>query len=320
MVKPEHRLEYNRWQAEEERKKRNFIYRFMNNKRMVWIVGAFFALLLLIPLSALIWEPKAFNPDYVCGLKARVVMVESDYGYGLLADTRDEYIMKIVRSHELMHEAGGAAIKKLLKPGDVAIDIGAGFGYHTMLMAQTVGGNGFVYSFEPRAEVAHLLEASSLINKLHQVRVKNALLYSSNVNVLLEQFENYMEVSRIVIGKSMSEVKRGSMEIASAYKVDDLVSPTNVKLIRINALGAELAVLEGAQNIMSHSPKISVLMYWDMQRLLQYSNVSAFIDDMLDLGFEFWSVGYDGNLRLLTKDVLIHNYRGDIIISRDHIN
>jgi len=38
---------------------------------------------------------------------------------------------------------------KLVKPGDMALDVGAYFGLHTVLLAETVGAAGRVYAFEP---------------------------------------------------------------------------------------------------------------------------------------------------------------------------
>src|SRR5580692_6023609 len=42
-----------------------------------------------------------------------------------------------------------ATLKKLVKSGDVVFDIGANVGAHTLGIAQSVGGSGKVYAFEP---------------------------------------------------------------------------------------------------------------------------------------------------------------------------
>ena len=39
-------------------------------------------------------------------------------------------------------------VKKYVHEGDIVVDIGAHVGYYTLLMAQLVGKNGKVYSFE----------------------------------------------------------------------------------------------------------------------------------------------------------------------------
>src|SRR6202008_4652242 len=42
-----------------------------------------------------------------------------------------------------------ATIQKLVKPGDVALDIGANIGAHTLGLARSVGPQGRVFAFEP---------------------------------------------------------------------------------------------------------------------------------------------------------------------------
>ncbi|HVA49250.1 MAG TPA: FkbM family methyltransferase [Pirellulales bacterium] len=44
-------------------------------------------------------------------------------------------------------------MKRLLKLGDVAYDVGANYGIHTLLMARLVGAGGHVYGFEPHPEI-----------------------------------------------------------------------------------------------------------------------------------------------------------------------
>jgi FkbM family methyltransferase len=51
-----------------------------------------------------------------------------------------------------------------LKPGDIAVDIGANLGYFTLLMADIVGPAGRVHAFEPNPSIAARLERSVAIN------------------------------------------------------------------------------------------------------------------------------------------------------------
>ncbi|QDV24813.1 FkbM family methyltransferase [Aureliella helgolandensis] len=55
-------------------------------------------------------------------------------------------------------------LRKFLKPGDVAIDIGAHMGDSTLPMALTVGQQGLVIALEPNAYVFPVLEANAKLN------------------------------------------------------------------------------------------------------------------------------------------------------------
>ena len=51
-------------------------------------------------------------------------------------------------------------LDRLLRPGDLAIDIGANLGYYTRLMARIAGRDGFVYAVEPVEPIRRVLETN----------------------------------------------------------------------------------------------------------------------------------------------------------------
>ncbi len=44
-------------------------------------------------------------------------------------------------------------VKKLVKPGDVAFDVGANIGYYSVLLSKVVGEAGQIFCFEPTARL-----------------------------------------------------------------------------------------------------------------------------------------------------------------------
>jgi FkbM family methyltransferase len=64
-----------------------------------------------------------------------------------------------------------AEIRRHLKPGDVAVDVGANVGWHALLMAARVGPTGRVYAFEPNDSTRRRLVGAVDANRLLQVTV-----------------------------------------------------------------------------------------------------------------------------------------------------
>jgi FkbM family methyltransferase len=64
-----------------------------------------------------------------------------------------------------------AQIKKWLRPGDTALDVGANVGWHALLMATQVGSSGHVYAFEPNDSTRARLTQGIALNQLTQVAV-----------------------------------------------------------------------------------------------------------------------------------------------------
>jgi FkbM family methyltransferase len=69
------------------------------------------------------------------------------------------------------------ALKRLIKPGWVAVDVGANLGYHTLILASLVGSNGRVYAFEPVTETyGQLMQNISLNPYANILPLHTALL------------------------------------------------------------------------------------------------------------------------------------------------
>jgi len=60
-------------------------------------------------------------------------------------------------------------MRKILKPGDTFLDIGAGIGYHTIISSKIIGENGNVISFEPDPDYFKLLQKNIKQNKCFNV-------------------------------------------------------------------------------------------------------------------------------------------------------
>jgi hypothetical protein len=70
-----------------------------------------------------------------------------------------------------------------LDQGDVFIDVGAHFGYYTLLGSLLVGNQGQVHSFEPTPSTCQVLRRNT--NNKHNVVINNYALYSESENLSL---------------------------------------------------------------------------------------------------------------------------------------
>src|SRR5438067_53287 len=104
------------------------------------------------------------NPDFAHTNDSTVVIKEIAPGVRLFLDVSDHVIgLNVLRGQYERDEI--AFVRRVLKPGDVALDIGAHIGFFTMHMADAVGSSGRVYAFEPFDANADLLERSIAENR-----------------------------------------------------------------------------------------------------------------------------------------------------------
>ncbi len=109
-------------------------------------IGRFFPLLGI--LDDLIMS--RLRPDSVCV-----------QGFTFYLDHTDSCRLSIRGVHEPFETA---FVKKLVKKGDTALDIGANIGYYTVLLASMVGTEGRVFSFEPDPANFSLLQKNAKVN------------------------------------------------------------------------------------------------------------------------------------------------------------
>ncbi len=152
---------------------------------------------------------------------------------------RGIYLMRDEYEPELTH------LDQLLSPGQVFIDVGANVGVFSMKAATIVGKKGVVIAVEPFPEMVTAIWRNMVLNGYDQVRIRQGVV--SN-----ELGEKTFWMNQ---GKPNSFSLDRSDESSSAFsvlsmRIDDLVEWERLEqlhYLKIDAEGAELLVLEGAQ-------------------------------------------------------------------------
>jgi FkbM family methyltransferase len=185
----------------------------------------------------------------------------------------DELIGLALKLYGEYSEGEVEVFRKILKPGDVALDVGANIGAFTVPMAKLVGDTGKVYAFEASEKNVELLRKNVVDNDLEQVRVIG-MAASDTSNPLkvsrLDAFHNYTAMS----------VAEESIDVA-AMRIDDL-DLKKCKLIKIDVDRHELQVIRGArETIMRCRPILYVENEDDNLR-------EALVAEIVSLGYRLY--------------------------------
>jgi FkbM family methyltransferase len=140
--------------------------------------------------------------------------------------------------------------RKILRPGDTALDIGANLGVVTLVMAKAVGPRGTVHSFEPNPSMTTMLRKS--IGRTYQnVRLHDVALGSADAELNL-----YVPPSNVGAGSLVrfKDAPHTTAVVCPVRKLSDIAKRENISAIRfvkIDVEGFENEVLLGAEDVLS---------------------------------------------------------------------
>ncbi len=132
-----------------------------------------------------------------------------------------------------------------VKPGDVVLDVGAGFGTETLPLSKMVGASGRIIAIEAFPSTFTMLKRVCELNDLRNVTLVHAAVMDSNEPVKMSD----------VGADSYLENKIGSHGIeVPAVTIPDLVAEMKldrIDFLKMNIEGAELPALRGAKDVLS---------------------------------------------------------------------
>jgi FkbM family methyltransferase len=146
-------------------------------------------------------------------------------------------------------------LRRLVKPGQRAIDIGANCGVYALTIARLVGPTGHVWAFEPASATARLLAAGIAANNLTNLELIRSALSSARGTARLSIQEN-SELNELVRGSQPA----GATETVSCVTLDDSMAThgwKDIDFIKLDAEGEETNILRaGRQFLAAESPLI----------------------------------------------------------------
>jgi len=149
-------------------------------------------------------------------------------------------------------------LRRILSPGDLAVDVGANIGIYTQFLSRCVGPAGLVHSFEPSSENFRRLEAAT--RKLPNVRLSQCAIGESSCRSTLYLSDKLNVDHRAYLSDGDS---RHAVPI-EMLALDDYFKPgERVDFLKLDIQGYELHALQGATRILNENAEIKLLLeFW----------------------------------------------------------
>lgn len=186
--------------------------------------------------------------------------------------------------------AQSKAVRGLLRPGDLAVDVGANIGWFTVLMAACVEPNGEVWAIEPMPPVLHALERNISLNPELAVKLVPLAVGAEEGELELHLFQglSHGHASASTLGRIDYEKFR-----VPVRSLDGLLDRERTPaFVKIDVEGSELEVLNGANRLLgADRPPIWMLeVNYETSRAFGYRPVELIEHFQGSGGYELYRV------------------------------
>ncbi|BBC73980.1 conserved hypothetical protein [Altererythrobacter sp. B11] len=170
-----------------------------------------------------------------------------------------------------------AAIRRLLRPGDVFVDAGANIGIYSVLAARLVGPDGRVVAFEMMPDTAEILRTHLVDNNCDNAVVIEAALWSrSGDKVTAHVSDGKYGQASISTGSGNRTTEVETIALSEALSEFDRIA-----LIKMDLEGAELEALKGAEPLLD---RVAAILFedWGGSEVSAYLAARGFVVRRLD--------------------------------------
>jgi FkbM family methyltransferase len=203
---------------------------------------------------------------------------------------------------------------RYLKPGMTFFDVGAHFGYYTLLGASLVDTQGQVHSFEPTPSSYNILKTN--VSRKTNIRINNKALFSEKKDLLLKdygiRYSAFNTIYNSKLDKNTIQKSDITEHIIEGITLDDYVESNSVipDFIKIDAEGSEYDILVGGQKtIEKYHPLITIEVGdTDVRNVPKSKELIEYL-----IGYNYQPYNYvDGNIKVHSSR--IDSYRYDNIL------
>ncbi|HYE31035.1 MAG TPA: FkbM family methyltransferase [Methylomirabilota bacterium] len=180
------------------------------------------------------------------------------------------------------------AIIRLVRPGDIAVDIGMHLGYYTSLLAQLVGPQGQVHSFEPTPSTREL--AARNVSKFSNITVHSFAMWSEKTELPFKDYGlKWLAFNSFSKARLEEEPAKPREYQVQTTTLDNFRSSLRkpIAFVKIDAESAEHAIIKGAKSLLKQDAPVLSLELGDFH---QDQASRAIIEELSSVGYSAWEL------------------------------
>lgn len=254
---------------------------------------------------------------------AHTIRTRTVFGHELYLDARDTSLLPNLVNRGYWEPWVTRALLRHVRPGDRIVEVGACVGYFSLLFASRVGPGGSVTSFEANPRMIDLLRRTLAAN-----RVGSAVRL---VPLAVVDRPSCVTLHRLRRQQGSSSLYAFTTTELAAW--DDVAAPLEIEatsldaffgaeeppldLIKIDAEGAEPAIVAGMQRLLSRAPRVRLVVEFVPAHLARGGqDPRGFLAGLVDLGFRLHRIDRRGRVQPETIEGLLASTAEELYLTR----
>ncbi|MGA9755434.1 MAG: FkbM family methyltransferase [Desulfobaccales bacterium] len=186
----------------------------------------------------------------------RYAVVRLDKGFRMKLDLQDPEQMKVYFYGHYHERYEADLVQRLMEGDEVFWDVGANVGYFTLVAATALTNRGQIVAFEPGRNAYARLTENLALNAYRNIKAYPVAVADREGEAVLHVAGDIADSSASLYPAGRGQAGR---EVCRTVALDHFLRSEGLRppdLIKLDAEGAELAVLQGAEGLIQDSPPL----------------------------------------------------------------
>jgi len=233
------------------------------------------------------------------------ILLKSEVGYVLCADSDHAVLAGLLDTGEL-ERGTRLLIERFVGRGDVFVDVGAHLGLLSLAAARAMHGQGKIFAFEPFPNTRAMLKRSFWLNG-----------FAEMIEVHGAAVSNRIGETKLFLGATSGHHSIFALDVPGRHEASPIEVPMvtldsalpnglTVDLLKIDAEGAELNIIEGARSVLASNLDIALVVELGPSHLRRVGHsLDHWLGAFAEIGFVYRAINPDtGVLEDVTKEQL----------------
>lgn len=203
-------------------------------------------------------------------------------GSTMLLDLKDKGLSRDLIVDGVREPLSTKEISKVVKKGDIVVDIGANIGYYVLMESKIVGNTGKIYAIEPSPQNIKCLKKNVAVNNYSNIEVYDFAI-GDVIGVKKMNISSHYNLNTLVSKKDNRIT--GTVDVNTSTLDKFLTGKKFPSFVRMDVEGYEYNIIKGMKNILSSKKPINIFIELH-PHIMKKEQTEYILKKLADSGFK----------------------------------